>query len=248
MSKVVIEALYPDFSNLYGDRGNLLYLRRKLELAGAEVELLETSLFETPAFAARDDVGFLYLGPCTERQQELELKALRPYREALLSRMDGAAVTLATGNAFELFGEKILRADPQKSEIKALGFWNTYAERFSRLRYNELCVGECGDISVTGFKNQLSHSYGETPAPFLKMHTGTGLNPQSRLEGARVGNFYATYLLGPLLALNPPFASRLLAEIYPGAEKVELPFEREAYEKRLAELSDPAVNHPKHHA
>ena len=158
MSKVVIEALYPEFSNLYGDRGNLLYLRRKLELAGAEVELLETSLFETPAFAARDDVGFLYLGPCTERQQELELKALRPYREALLSRMDGAAVTLATGNAFELFGEKILRADSQKSEIKALGFWNTYAERFSRLRYNELCVGECGDISVTGFKNQLSHS------------------------------------------------------------------------------------------
>lgn len=248
MSKVVIEVLYPEFNNLYGDRGNLLYLHRKLELAGAEVELLETSLSDTPAFASRGDVGFLYLGPCTERQQELELEALRPYREALLERMGSDAVTLATGNAFELFGEKILRADPQKSEIRALGFWNTYAERFSRLRYNELCVGECGGIRVTGFKNQLSHSYGETPAPFLTMHTGTGLNPQSRLEGAHSGNFYATYLLGPLLALNPPFAARLLASLCPGAEEVVLPFEQEAYEKRLAELSDPAVNHSKHHS
>ena len=165
MSKVVIEVLYPEFNNLYGDRGNLLYLRRKLELAGAEVELLETPLFETPAFAARDDVGFLYLGPCTERQQELELEALRPYREALLERMNGNAITLATGNAFELFGQKILRADPQKSEIEALGFWNTYAERFSRLRYNEpvsythLSSAEnccCSSFAMVDFPVQLS--------------------------------------------------------------------------------------------
>jgi len=247
MSKVVIEFLYPEFNNLYGDRGNLLYLRKKLELAGAEVEWIETPLFEVPAFASRGDVGFLYLGPCTERQQELELATLHPYRDALSSRFGSDQITFATGNAFELFGQKILRSDPEKSEIEALGFWNTEAERFSRLRYNELCVGECDGMKITGFKNQLSHSRGETPAPFLNMLTGTGLNPESRLEGARGGNFYATYLIGPLLALNPPFAAKLLGTLFPGAEQVELPFEREAYEKRLAELADPAVNHPKHH-
>lgn len=247
MSKVVIETLYPEFNNLYGDRGNLQYLCKKLELAGAEIELIETSLFDKPAFAARDDVGFLYIGPCTERQQELQLEALRPYRDALYARFGSEQITLATGNAFELFGQKIVRADKEKTEVEALGFWNTYAERFSRLRYNELCVGECGGMKITGFKNQLSHSYGETPQPFLNMLTGTGLNPQSKSEGARGGNFYATYLIGPLLALNPPFAARLLASLCPGAEEIVLPFEQEAYEKRLAELADPSVNVPTHH-
>ncbi len=247
MSKVVVEVLYPEFNNLYGDRGNLLYLRKKLELAGAEVEWIETSLFDEPAFASREDVGFLYIGPCTERQQELELEALRPYRDALQARMGSELITLATGNAFELFGQKIIRADKEKTEFNALGFWNTTAERFSRLRFNELCVGEFDGIQVTGFKNQLSHSFGETPVPFLTMKTGTGLNPQSVLEGTHIGNFYATYLLGPILALNPPFAARLLAVLCPGAENIVLPFEQEAYEKRLTELADPQVNHPKHH-
>lgn len=242
---VVIEVLYPEFNNLYGDRGNLLYLQKKLRLAGAEVEVVETSVFDTPAFSSRDDVDFLYIGPCTERQQELEIERLLPYRDALADRYGGEQITLATGNAFELFGRRIVR--PDRSEVEALAFWDATAERFSRLRYNELCVGECGGISITGFKNQLSHSFGEVPEPFLTMKTGTGLNPESRLEGAHCGNFYATYLLGPLLALNPPFSAKLLDVLFPGAGEVVLPFEREAYEKRLAELADPEVNCPKKH-
>ena len=38
MKKIVIEALYGEYSNLYGDRGNLLYVQEKLRRAGAEVE------------------------------------------------------------------------------------------------------------------------------------------------------------------------------------------------------------------
>lgn len=68
MKKIVIEALYGEYSNLYGDRGNLLYVQEKLRRAGAEVELVQTHLFDRPAFADRP-VEFLYIGPCTESQQ-----------------------------------------------------------------------------------------------------------------------------------------------------------------------------------
>ena len=231
MSKIVIENLYPEFNNLYGDTSNLAYLVKKLALAEVEVEVINTSLFDKPAFACRDDVDLLYIGPCTERKQEAELAALTPYRDALYSRTESDRITLCTGNAFELFGEKIVRHDA--TELPALSFWGTYAKRFSKLRFNDSCVGSFDEISVVGFKNQLSHSYGETPAPFLSLSVGSGLNPESSLEGARINRFFATYLLGPLLPLNPLFSAELLKTLSPGAEQVTLPFELDAYNKRL---------------
>ena len=50
MAKMVIEVLYPEYNNLYGDRGNCEHLQKKLKLAGYDVEVVETSLFDKPAF------------------------------------------------------------------------------------------------------------------------------------------------------------------------------------------------------
>lgn len=243
MSKIVIEVLYPEYSNLYGDRGNLSYLLRKLKDAGVETEVIETGLYDTPAFT-RMDVDFLYMGPCTEKQQEEEIRRLTPFKAALAARIHSNKVTLATGNAMEIFGEYIQR--PDKTRINGLNLIPLHAERFSRLRYNELCVGEFEGMKVTGFKNQLSHSYGTNPSPFLVMKTGTGINPAESAEGYHTGGFYATYLIGPLLPLNPPFAAYLIRQMLPDYPDNPLPFEMKAYEKRLAELKDPAVNHSHH--
>ena len=243
MKKIIMEALYGEYSNLYGDRGNLLYVQEKLRRAGVEFELIQTHLFDRPAFAERA-VDLLYIGPCTESQQEQELAHLRPYADALHQRMEGDGVTLATGNAFELFGEAIVCEDGRR--IQGLGFWPTTAKRFSNLRYNELCLGNCGEHKIVGFKNQLSHSYGETGSPFLTMLTGSGLNPEEKEEGFHRGGFIATYLLGPLLPLNPQFALSLLQKMAPEAEFAPLPYEDEAYRLRLEELSRPDANHKAH--
>lgn len=125
MKKIIMEALYGEYSNLYGDRGNLLYVQEKLRRAGVEFELIRTHLFDRPAFAERA-VDLLYIGPCTESQQEQELAHLRPYADALRQRMEGDGVTLATGNAFELFGEAIVCEDGRR--IQGLGFWPTTAQ------------------------------------------------------------------------------------------------------------------------
>ena len=149
MKKIIMEALYGEYNNLYGDRGNLLYVQEKLRRAGVEFELIQTHLFDRPAFTERA-VDLLYIGPCTESQQEQELAHLRPYADALRQRMEGDGVTLATGNAFELFGETIVCEDGRR--IQGLGFWPTTAKRFSNLRYNELCLGNCGEHKIVGFK------------------------------------------------------------------------------------------------
>ena len=63
---------------------------------------------------------------------------------------------------------------------------------------------------------------------------GIGINPESKLEGIHQNNFIATYVIGPLLILNPYFTLKLLKMM--GVDKPKLAFEEEvlkAYEVRL---------------
>lgn len=233
MKKFVIEELYPEFNNLYGDRGNGEYLCKKLTEAGYEVEFIKTGLFDEPNFAG-GKTDILLIGPCQEKHQPIELERLKNYREAIESRIENGGVILATGNAFELFGEYIESPDGEKTEC--LGFFPYYAKQFSRLRYNDCSVGEFGGMEITGFKNLLSHSYGELPCPFLKMKKGCGMNKETDLEGVHKNNLFATYHTGPLLPLNPNFTDYLIKLADKDYEGVPLAFEAEAYEKRIKEL------------
>ena len=58
---MIIEALYPEVCNLYGDLSNIRYLARS---CGAEI--VNTSLKETPRFVT-EDPALVYMGTTTER-------------------------------------------------------------------------------------------------------------------------------------------------------------------------------------
>lgn len=233
MEKFVIEELYPEFNNLYGDRGNGEYLYKKLTEAGCEAEIIKTGLFDEPNFV-NGKTDILLIGPSAEKQQLIELEQLKKYREAIKKRIENGGVILATGNAFELFGAYIEKPDGERTDC--LGFYPYYAKQFSRLRYNDCSVGEFEDMLVTGFKNLLSHSYGENPHPFLRMKKGAGMNKETDKEGVHENNLFATYHTGPLLPLNPKFADYLIRLAAPEYEGVTLKFEEKAYEKRIKEL------------
>ena len=233
MGKMIIEILYPEYNNLYGDRGNCEYLEKKLSLAGYEVEIKETSLFEEPAFVS-ENVDFLLIGPCQEKNQLNEIEQLKKYAEAIKTRIENGGVILATGNAFELFGAFIENDKGEKTEC--LGFYPYYAKQFSKLRYNDCSVGEFDAMEITGFKNLLSHTYGENPFPFLNMKKGCGMNPDSKIEGVHQNNFFATYHTGPILPLNPQFTDYLIKLVDDNYIPVALEFEKQAYDSRIKEL------------
>ena len=70
---------------------------------------------------------------------------------------------------------------------------------------------------------------------------GTGLNPQVKEEGLRINNFFATYVTGPFLVLNPPFTKWFMRHILK-VGNAEPAFEEaamDAYESRIKEYSDP---------
>lgn len=227
-----IEVLYPELCNLYGDLQNAEYLARS-----SDAETVRTALGETPRFVS-EDIALVYIGGTTEKGQSLVRDAFRPYLDALKVRTEKGGVTLVTGNALEIFGEYIENEDGTRE--KMLGVFPIHSERHMLSRYNSLYLGEKDGMKIVGFKSQFGHSYGENGAGLFTTVRGAGLNPDVTAEGIRDKNFMLTYLLGPLVILNPPFAKYLLTLM--GVDEPKLAFEDAAmdvYETRLREFSEP---------
>ncbi|MDR0862529.1 MAG: hypothetical protein LBN30_07155 [Oscillospiraceae bacterium] len=229
-----IELLYPELATLYGDPMNMNFLLRAIP----DAEVIRTRHGTQPAFV-NGDVEFVYIGSMTEALQITAMQSLLPYKSELERYIDSNKIFLATGNALELFGERIV--DTDGAETAMLGLFPTVAKRDMLNRFNGLFLGklESENLDIVGFKSQFAHSYGSADALFTATR-GAGLNPEARVEGLRRNNFMATYVLGPLLVLNPPFAKYLLKLL--GRGDAELPYESAAmdsYELRLREFSDP---------
>ncbi len=232
--EIVIEVLYGEFANLFGDLQNVHYLKDCIE----NCRVIETSLSDVPAFTA-GHVDLVYMGSMTEDQQELALNALRPYREALVSRIETGGACLFTGNAMELVEAYIENEDG--SRIEGLGiFPDIHARRQMMNRYNSLILATCEGLKLVGHKAQFSHSYGDNDdCYFCDVIRGDGLCPGSKKEGLRRKNFIGTSILGPFLVMNPLFTKHLLHVM--GVENPQLAFEQTimaAYQARLAEFED----------
>lgn len=231
--QIIIEALFPEIANLFGDRMNINYLKACLP----EAEFIDTRLTDEPAFASRP-VSMIYMGPMTESQQELVINVLRPYREKLMELIDNGCIFLMTGNALEIFESYIENEDG--SRVNGLEIFPTYARRDMMHRYNSLIFGEYEGMKLVGFKAQFSHSYGDNSSEyFYKVIRGCGINPSSMLEGLKRNHFFGTYTVGPFLLLNPLFVKYLLALL--DAKNGQLAHEdtiMAAYRKRLSEFEN----------
>ena len=232
---VKIEVLFPEICNLYGDPFNIRYLRKCI----ADCSCTETHLSDIPEFVS-ENVDLVYLSPMTEKAQEIVIGKLLPFRERLKELIAAGKIFLFTGNAFEVLENYIEKEDG--SRIEGLGILDAHAKRDMMHRFNSLFLGELDGIRILGFKSQFSQSYGDNSECFaFRSVRGCGINPESQLEGFRVNNLFATYLLGPILIVNPLFTKYLLRLL---GQSDKLAFETEimrAYEARKQDFESSAT-------
>ncbi len=218
-----IEILYPEFCNLNGDMGNMRYLQKCLP----EADIIETSINEKPRFIEQDDISLIYMGTLSERSQEIAIQKLKPYAEEIREKIEKNQLFLFTGNSVELLGKYIENEDGSK--IEALGIFDIYAKRNMMNRHNSFFLGKYKDIEILGFKSQFTMLYGNNEKNyFIETNMGIGINEQTKLEGIHQNNFFATYVIGPFLVLNPYFTLELLKLM--GVENPKLAFESEVLE------------------
>ncbi len=227
-----IEILFPEFCNLFGDAYNMVYLQKTLP----EAEFIRTAIGDDVRFT-EEKIDLVYMGPMSERVQELIIKKFKPIRDKIVKAVESGTVFLFTGNALEIFGDYIENEDG--SRVEALGIYRLWAKRDMMHRHNSAFEGTFEGETVMGFKTQFTMAY--TPDDSLalfKKTRGVGLNQKADFEGIRFHNFFGTYLVAPLLVANPPFTKYLLKLM--GAENTELAFEAEtvaAYEQRKKDFA-----------
>ena len=231
--KIIIEELFPEIANLYGDTGNVRYLKKCLP----DAEFVKDYLNEEPFFN-KTKPSLIYMGPMSEHAQELVIDRLMPYKERLKELIDEGVVFLLTGNAAEVFYKEIENEDGSK--IPCLNIFDFTAKRKMFNRYNRHVMGKMDDITIVGYKNQFTHSYGDnSKGYFFKVERGDGLYPGNEFEGVRKNNFFGTYLLGPILIQNPYFTEYILKLM--GVREPKLAFKDTivaAYERRLSEYKE----------
>lgn len=233
-----IEVLFPEICNLFGNMYNIKYLEKSVQ----DIEIIYTSLTDIPKFVD-EKVDMIYMAPMTENSQELVIEKLKPYTDKIKELIEQNQLFLVIGNALEIFGKYIENEDG--SRIEGLGITDLYAKRDMMHRYNSLFLGKIEDIKIVGFKSQFAMSYGDNSSNYLfDALKGPGINEASKFEGIRINNFMGTYVLGPILVLNPYFTKYLLKLI--GIKDINLAYEEEAvscYKIRLKEFENPETNY-----
>lgn len=233
---MVIEILFNEVCNLFGDGQNATYLRATLP----DAEFVYTPLTQTPYFADHTP-DMIYIGSMSEATQRRVINKLMPYKARLEALIDAGIPILATGNAGEIFTKRIDYVT-EGIQTEALGIFDLTVKTDLFDRFNGKVLGQLENMKIVGFRSQFSFIYGDnTENYFLKCDRGVGINKQSKLEGMRKKNLICTQLLGPILPLNPMFCEYFIGLTGSEASAAYRDAAMDAYLQRLKEFNDPTV-------
>jgi CobQ-like glutamine amidotransferase family enzyme len=206
-----IAHLYPDLLNLYGDRGNLIVLRRRLERRGISARIIPLRLGEA---LDPDAYDLVFLGGGEDRQQALVAQDLVEKADALRAALDQGVVILGVCGGYQLLGHVYRPAEgPELPGIGLLDVVTEHPGSGARRLVGNVVV-RCaipGIGTLVGFENHGGRTrLGPGVRPLGHVVVGFGNNGRDRTEGAWSGTVFGTYLHGPLLPKNPQFADHLL--------------------------------------
>jgi CobQ-like glutamine amidotransferase family enzyme len=212
MSIVVrVAHLYPDYLNIYADRGNIAVLARRASWRGVELEVFPVSLGDELRPGEHD---LLYVGGGQDREQALVAPDLAARGDAIRECLAGGAAVLAVCGGYQLLGG--FYRDRHGAELPGAGVLplHTVAGE-TRLIGDVLleCELEPGvRRTLAGFENHAGRTVLDPGAePLGRVVAGFGNDGTSGYEGCRAGLAIGTYLHGPLLPRNAWLADWLLA-------------------------------------
>ena len=203
--KLTIGHLYPNLLNLYGDRGNVMCLQKRLQWRGIEGEIISLAGGSTIDFERMD---ILLLGGGSDREQELVCGYLQEIRKEFKEWVEAGGALLAVCGGYQLLGNYYRT---EKTVIEGLGILDIYTEwKPKRLVGDIILDSPLFQNPVVGFENHGGRTYIGGYTPFGKVHSGYGNTEEGQEEGVVYRNCIGTYLHGPLLPKNPEVCDYLL--------------------------------------
>lgn len=216
--------LYPDQMNIYADRGNVIFLKRRC--GWRDIDFTESLAGPGDSFDP-GDFDFIYMGGGQDRDQKLVARDLiETKQKSLTDAVDSGKVMLAVCGGYQLLGHSYELDDETIPGLELVDL-KTVREPGERLVGPAAISMEIdgGAHTIAGFENHGGRTYlGADAEPLGKVIAGQGNNGKDGFEGVRRANLFGTYLHGPLLPKNSWLADYLieLALSSRYGEKVEL--------------------------
>ncbi len=203
MAEFKILHMYPELMNLYGDRGNLLCLQKRIEWYWHQCSIIKQGLEDRTDYAGADMV---FMGGGSDREQGLVYRDLLDKAANLFDHIENGLPVLCICGAYQLLGKSYI--DFEGRSMSGLAFFPFHTRAGSkRLIGNVIISSQINGVSetVVGFENHGGRTYFEDPflKPFGQVIKGFGNNAEDGSEGLAYKNLIGTYLHGPLLPKNP---------------------------------------------
>ena len=204
--------LYPDYLNIYADRGNIAVLAQRARWRGHELDVEGVGPGDELEPGRHD---LLYIGGGQDREQALIAPDLAAKGPALREAVAGGAAVLAVCGGYQLLGH--FYRDQSGAELPGAGVFPLRTEAGTSRMIGDVlleCELDPGEQrTLAGFENHAGRTYlDERAIPLGRVVAGFGNDGKSGFEGCRVERAIGTYLHGPLLPRNPWLADWLLAQ------------------------------------
>jgi CobQ-like glutamine amidotransferase family enzyme len=207
MKQLHILHLYPNEMNIYGDRGNLVTLQRRIEWHGYEPVLHFHHAGQKLPRTAHILLGG---GGQDSGASDIQQDVLRIGPELHALAKAGVPMIMICG-MYQLFCHRFITATHNKEEIKGIGIFDAETVAGPERMVGNLAVKTDGFGTLYGFENHSGRTVlAVGQAPLGTVLRGNGNNGQDGLEGARTHNVFGSYLHGPMLPNNPRFADALI--------------------------------------
>ena len=202
--------LYPELMSTYGDRGNIIVLKKRCEWRGINVEVKNLDLHFNQNQLAQCDL--LFMGGAQDRQQQIVTEDLSRKKENLKKTVENGIPGLYICGAYQFLGKYYREADG--NIINGLEILDLHTENpgfgFSRLIGN-VVARVLNNNLIVGFENHGGRTYlGQNIKSLGKVIKGFGNNGEDQTEGAIYKNSFCSYFHGPILPKNPQFADLLI--------------------------------------
>lgn len=203
--------MYHDFMDLYGDKGNMMVLKKRCEDRGITFVLDTCGIGEERDLSTYD---LIFLGGGADKEQINLIPDLLSRKENIKKAMDEKTFVLLICGGYQLFGQYYIAAD--NSQIDGLKFYDYYTDTG---KAGSRCIGNIIiEANLDGFQTKIigfENHGGQTlnvKNPLGKVLVGYGNSFEGGQEGFYDGKILGTYLHGPLLPKNPDVADFVITK------------------------------------
>jgi CobQ-like glutamine amidotransferase family enzyme len=212
MTAIRVGHLYPDYLNIYADRGNIAVLARRAAWRGHELDVTALGMGDPVVPGAHD---LYYVGGGQDREQLLVAEDLVAKAEALREAVAVGSALLAVCGGYQLLGRGYRGFHGE--DMPGIGLLPLETVAGERRMIGDVlleCELEPGEKrTLAGFENHAGRTRLDPGAqPLGRVLAGFGNDGESGFEGCRAGRVIGTYLHGPLLPRNGWLADWLLEQ------------------------------------